>query len=72
MKVYISGMVTGLPAFIYRKQFERAELKLRLSGYNVYNPVKYDAKRQRKRFYLGAVHEKRHKSFMRLRCNISS
>lgn len=40
MKVYISGMVTGLPAFIYRKQFERAELKLRLSGYNVYNPVK--------------------------------
>lgn len=32
MKVYISGMVTGLPAFIYRKQFERAELKLRLSG----------------------------------------
>ena len=42
MKVYISGMVTGLPAFIYRKQFERAELKLRLSGYNVYNPVKME------------------------------
>ena len=50
MKVYISGKVTGLPAFIYRKQFERAELKLRLSGYNVYNPVKYDAKGKEKDF----------------------
>lgn len=42
MKIYISGMVTGLPKFIYKRQFARAEKQLRDQGFYVFNPVKYD------------------------------
>lgn len=40
MRVYISGPITNNPD--YKRQFEKAELKLKAQGYTVINPSKID------------------------------
>jgi len=39
MKVYICGRITGVPD--YKERFRRAEMYLKLNGYEVVNPVTY-------------------------------
>ena len=41
-KVYLSGAITGLPKWVYKRAFDRAEQKMRELGYLVFNPTKYE------------------------------
>jgi hypothetical protein len=40
MKIYLSGKITGLDKEVYTRQFERAEIFYKTSGFDVINPVK--------------------------------